>query len=157
MHIIDIFIAIVLIFGAFRGFQKGFFHEAATLTGLIAGGYAAIVFSNVIASIIEGLTNWNIQAVRVIAFIIIFLLVVAAMNLLGQLLTKLFKTIFLGFINQLAGLVFGILKWAFLMAVIIFVVSFFDTNNQIITDEMMAHSFFYPLLDRFSFIFQSFF
>ncbi len=157
MHTIDIIIAIVLIFGAFRGFQKGFFHEAATLIGLIAGGYAAIVFSNVIASIIESLTSWNIQLVRIIAFIIIFLLVVALMNLLGQLITKLLKAILLGFVNKLAGLLFGIIKWGFLLAVIIFVVEYFDSDNQILTDEMMMSSLFYPLLDKFSFIFKSFF
>ncbi len=147
MHTIDIAIGVILLLGAIRGYQKGFFHEIATLAGLIAGVFIAILASNVVGRVAENLVDWNIQVVKIVTFVIVFLVVAWFIRLLGVLLTKLFKALMLGFINRLAGLATGILKWALILALIVMVVEFFDHDGSLITDKMRVNSFFFPQLE----------
>ncbi len=147
MHTIDIVISIILLLGAIRGYQKGFFHEMATLAGLIAGVFIAILASNIVGSVAVNLVDWNIQVVKIVAFLVVFLVVAWFIRLLGVLLTKLFKALMLGFINRLAGLVTGMLKWALILAVIVMVVEFFDREGSLITESVRVNSFFFPQLE----------
>lgn len=147
MHSIDLIIIVILLLGAIRGYQKGFFHEVATLAGLIAGVFIAILASNLVGGMAERLVDWNIQVVKVVTFIIVFVVVAWFIRMLGTLLTNLFKALMLGFINRLAGFAIGILKWALILAVILMVVEFFDPGNRLISEKMSQKSFFFPQLE----------
>ena len=153
MNILDIIIVIVLILGAINGFRKGFFYEAAGLIGLVAGIYLAVLLTDIAGTIAETLTSWNIGAVKVTVFIIIFILVVILVRLMGNALTKLFKAIYLNFLNRIAGFFFGLLKWAFLLAVIVYILEFLDRGKRVVTENLTENSLLYPLLDRFNFLF----
>lgn len=153
MNILDIIIVIVLVLGAINGFRKGFFYEAAGLIGLVAGIYLAVLLTDIAGTIAETLTSWNIGAVKVTVFIIIFILVVILVRLIGNALTKLFKAIYLNFLNRIAGLFFGLLKWAFLLAVLITIIEYLDSSEHIISENLVENSRLYPLLDRLNFLF----
>ncbi len=147
MNILDIIIAVILLLGAIRGYQKGFFHEASTLAGLVAGVFIAILAAKIIGNITENLFDWNIQVVKVVVFVIAFIIVVALVRLFGTLLTKVFNALLLGFINRLAGFGLGILKWGLILAVLFLVIDFFDHGKTLITEEMQAKSLLYPQLE----------
>ena len=147
MHTIDLVLGIALLLGAIRGYQKGFFHEIATLAGLVVGVFLAILGSNIAGRIAENYVDWNIQVVKIIAFIIVFLAVAWFIRVLGVLLTRLFKALMLGFINRIAGFFTGLLKWALILAVSLMVVDFFDVENSLITGRMRDSSFFFPHLE----------
>ncbi len=148
MNILDLIIAIILLLGAIRGFQKGFFHEAATLVALIAGIFIALLAARIAGSIIEGLTNWNIQLVMVVVFIVAFLIVAGLIKLLGSLLTRLLKTLMLGLINRVAGLAFGILKWSLILAVIFSLITFFDEGRNLLSEDLLSGSILYTQLEK---------
>lgn len=148
MSILDLIIAVILLLGAIRGYQKGFFHEAATLAGLVAGIFIAILAANIFGNITESLFDWNIQVVKVVVFVIVFIIVVALIRLFGTLLTNIFDALLLGFVNRLAGFGIGILKWGLILAVLFLVIDFFDHNKTLISEEMQANSFLYPQLER---------
>ncbi len=147
MHTVDIVIALILLLGAIRGYQKGFFYEVATLGGLILGVLIAMLASNLVAGMAERLVDWNIRVVKIVTFIIVFIVVAWLIRMLGTLMTRLFKTLMLGFINRLAGFVTGLLKWALILAVLLMVVEFFDHGSRLITEEMRQESFFIPQLE----------
>ncbi len=153
MNILDIIIVIILVLGAINGYRKGFFYEVAGLIGLVAGIYLAVLLTDIAGTIAETLTSWNIAAVKITVFIIIFILVVILLRLTGNALTRLFKAIYLNFLNRVAGLFFGILKWAFLLAVLITIVEYLDSSKQVISETLVENSRLYPLLDRFNFLF----
>ena len=148
MNILDLIIAVILLFGAIRGFQKGFFHEAATLVALVAGVFIAILFANIAGTIIGELVSWNIQMVKIIAFIIMFIIVVGMIRMLGHLLTKLFKAMMLGFVNKLAGFALGLLKWVILLSILFAVLDFFDEAQKLLSENLLSGSFLYNYLDR---------
>ena len=153
MNTLDIIVLAFLIFGAIRGFIKGFFYEVASLIALVAGVFFAVVLANVFAAIGESLTTWNVNAIRITVFIIVFILVVVSVRLLGKVLTKILKAIHLNFLNRIAGLFFGLIKWAFLLAVIVYVLEFLDSGKGVITQNLLGNSLLHPLLEKFYFLF----
>ena len=127
MNVIDIVLGVILLFGLVRGLMKGFFVELASLVALIAGVYGAIHFSYILKNFLSDLVSWEEKYIELTAFALTFILIVVLISLMGKLLTKFSSLLALGLINRLLGAVFGFLKTAFLLSIIIL---FFDNFNQ---------------------------
>ncbi|GAA3644376.1 CvpA family protein [Flavivirga jejuensis] len=129
MSIIDIVLGALILFGLVRGFMKGLFVEIASLVALIAGVYGAIHFSNFAGEFLESKVDWDEKTINIVAFAITFVIIVLAIALAGKALTKLANFAALGIINKLLGGVFGGLKIALILSVILIV---FDKMNNAI-------------------------
>lgn len=143
MGVIDIVLGALILFGLVRGFMKGLFVEIASLVALVAGVYGAIHFSDFAAEFIQTKTDWDEKTVSITAFAITFVVIILAISLAGKALTKLADFAALGIINKLAGGVFGALKIAFILSVVLIV---FDKMNSTITfidEENMEESMLY--------------
>lgn len=130
MGVIDIALGALILFGLVRGFMKGLFVEVASLVALVAGVYGAIHFSNFAADFLQTKTEWNEKTINITAFAITFVIIVLAIGLAGKALTKLANFAALGIINKLAGGIFGALKIALILSVVLNV---FDKLNNTIT------------------------
>ncbi|AUS04992.1 CvpA family protein [Pseudotamlana carrageenivorans] len=130
MGVIDIVLGALILFGLVRGFMKGLFVEVASLIALIAGVYGAIHFSNYAADYLKTLTSWEENTITICAFAITFIVIVLAIALAGKALTKLANFAALGILNKLLGGVFGALKIALILSVIL---NIFDRMNNPIT------------------------
>ncbi|KAB1068083.1 CvpA family protein [Tamlana haliotis] len=143
MGVIDIVLGALILFGLVRGFMKGLFVEVASLVALIAGVYGAIHFSNFAADFLQDKTNWEEQTINIAAFAITFVIIVLAIGLAGKALTKLADFAALGIINKLLGAIFGALKIALILSIIL---NIFDRMNNTITfldEETVASSILY--------------
>lgn len=130
MGVIDIVLGALILFGLVRGFMKGLFVEVASLVALVAGVYGAIHFSNFAAEFLQTKTEWNEKTINITAFAITFVVIVLAIGLAGKALTKLADFAALGIINKLTGGVFGALKIALILSVLL---NIFDRLNNTIT------------------------
>lgn len=130
MSVIDIVLGALILFGLVRGFMKGLFVEVASLVALVAGVYGAIHFSNFAAEFLQTKTDWNEKTINITAFAITFVIIVLAIGLAGKALTKLADFAALGILNKLAGGVFGALKIALILSVVL---NIFDKMNSTIT------------------------
>ncbi|WP_298493040.1 CvpA family protein [uncultured Algibacter sp.] len=130
MGVIDIVLGALILFGLVRGFMKGLFVEVASLIALVAGVYGAIHFSNFAAEFLQTKTEWSEKTINIVAFAITFIIIVLAIGLAGKALTKLANFAALGIINKLAGAVFGALKIALILSVVL---NIFDKMNSTIT------------------------
>lgn len=130
MSVIDIVLGALILFGLVRGFMKGLFVEVASLTALVAGVYGAIHFSNFASEFLQTKTDWNEKTINITAFAITFIIIILAISLAGKALTKLADFAALGIINKLAGGVFGALKFALILSVVL---NIFDKFNDTIT------------------------
>lgn len=126
MGVIDIALGALILFGLVRGFMKGLFVEVASIIALIAGVYGAIHFSNFASEFLLEKTDWNEKTINITAFAITFVIIVLAIALAGKALTKLADFAALGIINKLLGGVFGGLKIALILSVVLIV---FDKMN----------------------------
>jgi membrane protein required for colicin V production len=144
MEIIDLFILITLIYGAWKGFKKGFIMELFTILALIVGLYAAFHFSDKITEMIVGKTHEKPGYLPAISFLLLFLAVGAMVYFGGKALEQVLKIAQLSFLNKGIGAVIGILKWGYLIGCVFVFIQSIDTNERFITKKNKENAILYP-------------
>ncbi len=139
---LDGVIALILIFGLFRGFQKGLLLELFGLVGAILGFYAAVYGATPVAHLLAQYTTLSSQTLTIIAFILTFLLAYLALKILGRVLTAILNFLALGLLNRLLGAVFGLLKTTVILCALLFLVSFWRPVPSFLNEENSKTSFF---------------
>lgn len=143
MSVLDIILLALLLLGLIGGFRKGFFVEVASLVALIAGVYGAIHFSNFAGDFLMEKVDWNEKTVNIIAFAITFIVIVLVIALAGKALTKLADFAALGILNKLLGALFGLLKMAVILSVILIIFDSFNTTLPFADEDDLEDSTFY--------------
>ncbi len=143
MSYFDIIFLIFLVWSGYKGFVKGFIKSLASLAALVLGIYGAIHFSGWSAALISHHFNINAEILPLIAFAATFILIIIGIHLLAGLLDKLMKSIALGFINQIAGLLFGILKAGFILSIILVLINKINEHYPFIPEEQKEQSYLY--------------
>jgi membrane protein required for colicin V production len=146
MNYLDIIFAIPLVWGIFRGFKKGLVIEIATLIAAVAGVWGAVHFSY----FISGILNLTSPYAPLISFAVTFLIIVIIIFLLAKLLEKSINLLALGFLNKLAGAFFGLLKYAFLLSILLLIINKASVNKPLIPEEVQKGSMLYPPISGFA-------
>ena len=143
MNYLDIIMGGLILYGAVRGFFKGFIIEAASLIALIAGLVGALLFAATVSDLLTSYFNFDTVPPAGIVFALIFIVIIVAVNLLARMLTKIIKMVALGIINRVFGALFGGLKYALVLSALLllldqfsFLFQYFDT---IILEESLLH------------------
>ena len=147
MNVIDIIIAVVLIFAAVRGFMTGLFSAVASLIAIVVGVFCAIHFSYYVEyALNDSVLEWSHQTNKIVAFGVTFLVVVLGIIFVGKLLTKLADITALGLLNKILGGIFGALKWSLLLSVIFLLFDKFNKTIPFVDKKMLNESvLFYPV------------
>lgn len=150
MNYIDIILLILLVLSAFNGFRRGFIEELAGLAAMILGIWAALRFSDLMASLIT--ENFAVESryLPALAFIATFILVIILVSLIGGVVSKLVKAVQLGFLNRLAGFVFGVIKGALVLSVFLVVFNKIDQDVNLISGEVRSESRLYEPVRNFA-------
>ena len=141
MTLVDWAVVIIMVAAVIAGFAQGFFRSVCSLGGLILGlaiaawnyGRLASVFLPVVR--IPAVTN-------TIAFLLIALLVMLLIGLVGNLLAKAFKMVGLGWLDGIAGGIFGFFQGIVLVMVFILVVVAFFPQEQWLAESTLPRMFF---------------
>ncbi len=143
MGIFDIIIAAILVFGFIRGLMKGLFVEVASLVALVAGVYGAIHFSYFVGDFLKEKVSWEEQYITLVSFVLTFAIIVLAISLLGKLFTKIADFAYLGWINKALGGVFGSLKLALILSVVLMVFDKFNNTIPFVDESEKEQSILY--------------
>jgi len=140
MNYIDLIIIILLIIAAVHGVVKGFIYEVTSLIALIAGVWGAMEFSGETQSFLVERLNMNSNYIAIIAFVITFILIIILVHFLGRAVEKAVETIALSTVNRILGLVFSVLKTAFILGILIMVIESFDNEVKILPKNDISES-----------------
>lgn len=140
---LDLFILIALVFGAVRGYFKGFFIQSLTLVALVAGIWAGIKLNDYLAQWLLKVFHIGETIVPYVAFAIIFVVVIVIIHFIGILLTKALDESVIGALNKWGGFLFGLLKMAFIVSVILLLIQKFDRDKRIVNQKSMDKSYLY--------------
>lgn len=143
MSVIDIILAVLIIFGMIRGFMNGLFLEIASIVAFIAGIYGAIHFSNFTADFLTERVDWDEKTVNITAFVITFIIIVLAIILAGKALTKLANFAMLGIFNKILGAILGGLKIALILSVILIMLDRTNKTFSFLSEEDLNESVLY--------------
>ncbi|HZL11592.1 MAG TPA: CvpA family protein [Prolixibacteraceae bacterium] len=143
MNYIDLILGIILIIAAIQGFRNGFIVELASLAALVLGIWGAIKFSDWTADFITDTMDYSSKHLSTIAFVVTFIAIVVIIHILGKVLDNAVKAVALGFLNRLAGIIFGILKTAVILSIFLLLFDAVDENVQILPSKQKTESKFY--------------
>jgi len=150
MNTIDIVIGIILIFGTVNGFMKGLFVEVPTLVGLVLVVYEAILFSYFLGDFLKDSVSWDESMIQVVAFAGTFLIILIALVLLGKAMTKIAETIALGFFNKMVGAIFGLLKYALILSIVLIVYDEINASIRFMEKKKTTESILYEPVKNFA-------
>ena len=142
MNWLDIVLILVLALFAFLGFRSGIIRAALILAGLVLGvflgGRLYVPFANLLSFIP------SVTAARVVAFIIIFIAVLAAAVVAAFLLRKTIATIKLGWADRILGALFGLVAGALICGATLALLAHFFNIEGTVSQSWIASL----LLDR---------
>ena len=153
--IIDIILILVLVMGAIVGFKRGVIKSATMFIGAIIVIVLAYSIKNPVSKILysflpffnfagdfAGLTTLNIIIYEAIAFVLVYVLLMAILQIIikitGVFETILNFTIILGIPSKLLGAVFGFFEAYLFLFVAIFLLNQIPATNEIVTESTFA-------------------
>lgn len=120
MNAIDVVILIVLTVLLLKGLWLGLIIELCSLAGLGAGTVLAARYHVALAETLPawaGLPSWLGKAA---CFAALFLVTLCCFALLGIVLSRFFRLIFLGGLNRVLGGLFGLVQGVLLLALVLY-------------------------------------
>tara|TARA_B100001758_G_C18003033_1_gene399042 strand:- start:145 stop:621 length:477 start_codon:yes stop_codon:yes gene_type:complete len=148
MNYIDIFLSLVIVWGAYNGFLKGLINELSSILGIIIGVYLAKNFYTYLDVKLKPIFESEADYISILSLMIIFLFTVMIFEIISRLLTKFLKLIALGLLNRIIGSVFGVIKSILILCVFIFIFSKINNMLAIIENETLNQSFLYSKIEN---------
>ena len=144
MNFLDLLIAIPLGYLIFKGYKRGLIFELASLLAVVFGSILAVRFANLFSELV-GLDGKN---ALLISFFILFVAVVILALLVAKLVERFVKLIHVGFINNLAGAILGMLKGLCIVGVLLYFVAIVDLGERVLTRDAKESSLLYKPVER---------
>ena len=143
MSIFDIVLIGLLAFGAFKGYRKGFLLEAVAILSFVLAIIGGFKLLHWVMSLLDERFEINGELLPYISFILIFIAIVIAVNFIGKFLKKILDMTLLGSIDNLAGALLAVLKWAFGISIVLWLSNSFGISLQ---GSWTEGSLLYPYL-----------
>lgn len=153
MTLLDFIILLPIVWLCIRGFMKGLIIELATLAGMALGILAAYYFAADLQALMQDYFSFSEKGTRIVAYILIFLVVLFTVWLIGKLVEKSVDLMAMGWLNKLLGAIVGIIKGVVIVCVALYLVEKYDTRQKLIKPEVKEKSMFYqPAMDAVRFV-----
>jgi len=123
MNGIDIAILVILCGFLLKGLLRGLLKEVCSLAGLFVGAFLAFRYHGPLAEALLEQVDLPAEIAVAITFTVLFLATMIFFLVLGFLLSRIIKLLFLGGFNRLIGGFFGLSQGVLLLAVLLFVLS----------------------------------
>jgi membrane protein required for colicin V production len=117
---IDLIVIILLIFAIFKGLRNGLVVAVFSFLAFVIGLAAALKLSTVVAEYLGTNTNISQRWLPVLAFAIVFLIVVFLVRLGAKAIDGVLRLVMLGWLNKIGGLIFYTLLYLFIFSIILF-------------------------------------
>lgn len=140
----DILFLLVLIYGAWMGWHKGFVQVLFGFIGFVLGLYLAQMFYERVSYLIAPQLGTSPAMSSIVAFTAIWMGVPILLWVLGAMLTELLKIVHLGTANRLAGCVLSVAKYVVLLGVLTNVLAL----TRIATPEAQQRSLLFAPLKQ---------
>ena len=138
MNPFDILIIVILGYSLVRGLFRGLVKELASIIGVLGGFYAAYTYYNLLADLLAGLIH-DTSYLNILSFLIIFCGVLIIVGVLGVIIKYLLNIAFLGWVDRIGGVVFGVLKGVLIVSILfITLTAFLPKGTAFIKNSELA-------------------
>jgi membrane protein required for colicin V production len=139
---IDILFLLFMVLAVFRGLRQGFIIAVVSAVALVIGLAAAIKLSALVAGYAREHTHIPSRWLPVLAFLLVFIVVVIGVRAGGRLAEKAVDLALLGWLNKLAG----VLLFAVLYTIILSVLLFYAVQVHLVSTGTLSSSVTYSFI-----------
>jgi membrane protein required for colicin V production len=139
---IDIIAIALIVLALIKGFRKGLVVALFSLLAFVIGLAAALKLSALVAEYLRASTNISQRWLPILAFAIVFFVVVLLVRLGAKAVEGILRTAMLGWLNKLGGVVFYLLLYFFIFSIVLF----YASQLHILKPETIQTSTTYPLI-----------
>jgi membrane protein required for colicin V production len=139
----DIVIAIILAVGTFLGYKRGFLMELFFLLAIVVGVFAGFKLMGLGMDYLTQKFNADKEVLPYISFLLIFLIVLLIVIFIGGRIKKSMDKTFLGRMDEIAGAILGLVKYAFSISIFLWLVDSFKIN---LPSDWVNDSVLYPVV-----------
>ncbi|MBL7876393.1 MAG: CvpA family protein [Cyclobacteriaceae bacterium] len=139
----DIVVAIILLVGTVLGYKRGFLLELFFLIALVLGVFVGFKLMSWGVEYLSQKFNADTAILPYISFALIFIIVVVVVTFLGGRIKNSIDKTFLGRMDAAAGAVLGLLKYAFSISIILWLVDSFKIS---LPESWVSDSILYPVV-----------
>lgn len=143
--LIDIIVLILLLLAAYKGFRNGLILALFSFLAFIIGLAAAIKLSAVAAGYIGSAVNVSQRWLPVLAFAVVFIIIVLLVKLGAKLIEGAVSMMMLGWLNRLGGILFFALLYIFIFSIILFYADGVGFIKPETAEASATYSFIRPL------------
>ena len=147
MSKLDIFIAVLLLWGAYRGYKNGFLMGLISLVAIVLGVFGGFRLMGEGMLFLQKEFNADTTVLPYLSFLLIFILIVVGVNIVGKLLKASIGKTFLGTVDEAMGAVLGVFKWLFMISVVLWIL---DSLELAPGTEWTDNSILYPYATLFA-------
>jgi membrane protein required for colicin V production len=140
----DIVILFILALAGFFGYRQGFLMELFFLIALVLGVFVGFKLMGVGADYLHKEFNADNKFLPYLSFAIVFLIVVVLVTWIGRLIKKSVDKTFLGKVDAIAGAILSVVKYAFCISVLIWLMSSFHYS---LPANWVDDSWLYPKIE----------
>jgi len=138
MNPFDILIIVILGYSLVRGLFRGLVKELSSIIGVLGGFYAAYTYYTVLAGLLAGLIH-DTSYLNILSFLIIFCGILIVIGVLGVIIKYLLNIAFLGWVDRIGGVVFGVLKAVLIVSILfITLTAFLPKGTAFIKNSQLA-------------------
>lgn len=138
MNPFDILIIVILGYSLVRGLFRGLVKELSSIIGVLGGFYAAYTYYPVVAGLLSRLIH-DLSYLNILSFLIIFCGVLIIVGVLGVIIKYLLNIAFLGWIDRIGGVIFGVLKGILIVSILfITLTAFLPKGTAFIKNSELA-------------------
>lgn len=138
MNPFDVFIILVLAYSTVRGLFRGLVKEVSSIIGVLGGFYAAYSYYPMVAKLLSGLVAEQ-SYLNILSFLIIFCGILIIISILGVVIKYLLNVAFLGWIDRVCGVGFGLIKGVLIVTVLfIILTTFLSKGAPLIKKSILA-------------------
>ena len=140
MSVLDIIFIIIAIVIVVRCIMRGFVEEFLSMAAIILGFAGAVFLSGPIGKIVEtyfGLSMWS----HIIAFLGCFIGIYIIIKILEGVIHRIFDKLNLERLDKALGFVLGLLEAFLVVAILIFILSWFTWLPFLDIEQLLADSF----------------
>lgn len=148
MGVVDIILLCCFIPALYTGATQGFIRQLASIIAIFAGAYIAYKFSYWLSAYITDWFKAEGDIVTIISFVLIFIAVLIAVNIMGAALRKIMSFALLGWLDKNLGIIFSVLKTVLILSVLIFLLEKADSLWPMLPEKAIAESKLYPAIAK---------
>ena len=144
MNIIDIILAIVLVWALISGLRKGLISQASSFVGLLLGVWLAFKFN-------DQLSAWiGVEVEGILAYVILFALGVLVAWLFSRISGWILNGIGLGFVDKIGGALLSLVVYCLVLSLLLGLFRNINSSLKIVEPEVLKSSVLIGPIERVS-------